>query len=133
MHSSSVTSNALYDGPPIPDEEILSVYVIINGPLKMTAGKIAAQTFHAGRRVQFLLEDNPLGWDWLDQGKRVVIRNAETPHVFQRVKEECDILWSQFDEGLTQVDRGSLTCVVTMPYLRSEVPQILRHKRCQLL
>lgn len=121
----------LYSGPPVAPEDILSVYVVINGPLGMSPGKTAAQTFHAGRRFE---QVRGMRTDaWYGQGKRVVVRVAETPHIFQRVVDECAILWGQRDEGLTEVPHGAITCVVTAPYVRSEVPQILRHKRCQLL
>lgn len=125
----------LYSGPPVAPEDVLSVYVVINGPLGMSPGKVAAQSFHAGRRAEAHAYNAPTDHPWCfwyEQGKRVVLRVAETPHVFDRVEEECEG-FPHHDEGLTEVERGAVTVYVTRPYLRSEVPQILRHKRCQLL
>lgn len=41
----------MYEGPPIADEDVLSVYVVLNGTLGMSPGKAAAQAFHCGWRL----------------------------------------------------------------------------------
>lgn len=117
----------LYAGPPVESDDVISVYVIINGALGMSAGKIAAQAFHCG----WILVEYLVARDWQDQGRRVVVRVAETQHVFERVVEECKG-FLQRDEGLTEVAHGAATAFVTVPYRRADVPKILTHKRCQL-
>lgn len=131
---------ALYDGAAVAPEDVLSVYVVLNGTLKMSAGKQAAMAFHCGRRVaepRWILDRvHESVWamwqEWWQQGKRVVVRSAETPHVFERVCQEL-AGFTHHDEGLTEVERGAAVAFVSIPYKRADVPQILRHKRCQLL
>jgi peptidyl-tRNA hydrolase len=123
------TPPALYDGPPVAADDVLSVYVVLNGALGMSPGKSAAQAFHCG--WMFAFDDAPSG-AWQEQGRRVVVRVAETPHVFERVTAECDGYALQ-DEGLTETKRGAVTAFVTRPYRRGDVPKILTHKKCPLL
>ena len=133
-------TNKLYDGPEIADEDILSVYVILNGSLGMTGGKAASQSFHCGWYVAWLFYDRGFeevpgdreSWEgWENQGRRVVVRLCETPAVFERVKRECDGHLAR-DEGVTEVEHGSETAFVTVPYRRDSIPKVLTHKRLQL-
>lgn len=125
-------TNILYDGPPVAPEDILSVYVVLNGSLNMSPGKMAAQSFHCGYYVgQSWSYIDDLARAWMSQGRRVVVRVAETPHVFDRVMAECEGI-AQQDEGLTEVERGSVTAFVTIPYTRADAPKILSHKKVQL-
>lgn len=117
----------MYSGPPVAAEDVISVYVILNGSLHMSPGKMAAQSFHCG----WLCRDRFVDKDWTQQGRRVVVRLAETPHAFQRVMEECKGV-AQQDEGLTEVQRGAITAFVTIPYRRADIPKILTHKKVQL-
>jgi peptidyl-tRNA hydrolase len=127
-----------YDGPPVADEDVVAVYVVLNGTLGMSAGKVAAQAFHGGYgayREAFHVRETtvePGLWaEWALQSRRVIVRVAETPHVFQRVQEEC-LGFTQRDAGLTEVPAGSETAFVTIPYRRADAPKILSHKRVQL-
>jgi peptidyl-tRNA hydrolase len=131
-----VTANELYSGPPVEDADVLSIYVVLNGSLNMTPGKAASQSFHcgwmSGAMTWRLTEKHQEEYArWVRQGRRVVTRVAETPHVFQRVIDEC-AGFVQRDEGLTEVERGSATAFVSIPYRRSSIPKILTHKRVQL-
>lgn len=127
-------TNKLYDGPPVPPEDILSVYVVLNGSLNMPPGKMASQAFHCG----YYVGTNWGGFYWDDivkqwnvQGRRVTVRIAKTEHVFNRVMAECEG-FAAADEGLTVVARGSYTAYVTIPYKRSDAPKILSHSKVQL-
>jgi len=115
--------------------------VIVNGSLGMSGGKIAAQAFHCGWRIaelpthtyeenEFLELEDAL-YEWENQGRRVVVRVAKTQAIFDRVMEETKGV-AQQDEGLTEVERGSITAWVTIPYKRSEVPKILSNNKVQL-
>lgn len=129
----------MYEGPALPDDEVLSVYVVLNGSLGMSGGKAASQSFHCGWLVGAAMEDllhfSPQAVQnmeaWRTQGRRVVVRVAETEGIFTRVvaETECAV---QRDEGLTEVEHGARTALVTVPYRRGREPQILRHKRVQL-
>jgi len=121
----------MYNGPPVAPEDIWSVYVVINGSLGMSAGKVAAQTFHCG----WMIGKSGLGYvpdvgNWMQQGRRVRVRIAETQYLFDRVMNET-MGQGQQDEGLTEVERGSITAWVTKPYLPADTPKILSHKKVQ--
>lgn len=138
----------MYSGPDRDPADIYSVYVVLNGSLGMTPGKAAAQSFHIGWVLNEVMRDeieqNDIGWGsrttadwerrylvWMQEGRRVVTRLAETPYIWERAKAECDG-WLTKDEGMTEVEHGSETAMVTIPYLRTEIPKILHHKRLQL-
>lgn len=124
------------DRPEVADEDILSVYLIVNGPLGMSAGKIAAQAF----QVSLLLlaegrENAQLAArliDWNRQGWRTVVRIAETPAVFERVVAEVEGV-TLCDEGLTEVETGAATIFASWPYRRGDAPKVLSHKKVPLL
>jgi peptidyl-tRNA hydrolase len=134
----------MYEGvTDIPNDEVISVYVVVNGSLGMSTGKIAAQVFHATRlwkdEQQAKWNDRPLLlWygpslkEWEAQGCRVVTRLAETEHLFNRVMEEIDGVGMQ-DEGLTEVPHGSWTVFITRPFTRANAPRLLHNKKIQLL
>jgi hypothetical protein len=124
-------SDDLYTGPDVAPEEILSVYLVMNGALGMSPGKLAAMAFHCGRRI-----GESRAWpewhEWYKQGPRIVVRMAETPTVFERVCSEVEG-FKHHDEGLTEVEYGACVAFCSIPYRRDSVPSILSHKRCQLL
>lgn len=127
-------SNTLYSGPPVAPEDILSVYVVLNGSLEMSPGKMASQAFHCGYYARNRFDksvSNHAWFPWEDQGRRVSVRIAETEHVFNRIMNECEGYAAQ-DEGLTEVERGSVTAFVTIPYTRSDAPKILSHSKVRL-
>lgn len=137
-------TNKLYDGPDVDDSDILSVYVILNGSLGMTGGKAASQSYHCGwyasemyghaadAYIGDVFTDEDVRWiEWARQGRRVVVRLAETPVVFERVKRECSGHLA-VDEGVTEVEHGAETAFVTVPYRRDSIPKVLTHKKLQL-
>lgn len=107
-----------------------SVYLIIDGSLGMSPGKIAAQAFQACQRLYHLAESEPELQRHLDEwersGTRTCTRIAKTRHLFERAASElpCALM---IDEGLTEVEPGSTTCLATWP-LVGELPRMLRHK-----
>ena len=130
-------TNKLYDGAEVATKDILSVYVVLNGSLGMTGGKAASQSFHCGWYVSDMHCDPAFAdhsdafLQWRQQGRRVVVRLAETAAVFERVKRECSGHLA-VDEGMTEVEHGAETAFVTVPYRRDSIPKVLTHKRLQL-
>lgn len=124
------------DRPEVTAEDILSVYLIVNGPLGMSAGKVAAQAFQVsllllaeGRENKDLAERL---MEWNLQGWRTVVRVAETPAVFERVLAEVGGVALR-DEGLTEVESGATTIFASWPYRRADAPKVLSHKKVPLL
>jgi peptidyl-tRNA hydrolase len=117
----------------------LSVYLIINGPLNMSTGKIAAQAFQAAQRLFARAQDPDASpehaqalAEWLAEGTCTITRVAETDVVFERARQELDCV-EMVDEGLTEVQPGSCTMLAVGPIRRSQEPRMLRHKRCRLM
>ena len=115
----------------------LSVYLIINGSLGMSAGKIAAQSFQAAQRL-FLASREDLDLEslldrWQRAGTRTCTRVALSQAVFDRACRELPGV-TMIDEGMNEVDPGTATCFATVPLSDdSELPRILRHKRVPVL
>ena len=88
----------------------MKLYFIINQELNMSAGKIATQVSHCTTR--FVLENHHTQEfkDWYNNGKaqtKIVLKGC------QRLLEELEIKGhiSIRDNGLTEIDKGSLTCI----------------------
>lgn len=120
-------------------EDILAVYLFINGPLGLSAGKIAAQCFQAAQRLQAAyqrgegtVEQRAAYERWLADGTRTICRIAETPAVFDRICRELPGA-TMIDEGLTECPADSSTVHATWPIYRHLAPRLTRHKRAPLL
>ena len=87
----------------------MKLYFIINQELNMSAGKIATQVSHC--TTQFVLENHHTQEfkDWYNNGKtqtKIVLGGS------QRLLEELESHYISIrDNGLTEIDKGSLTCV----------------------
>ncbi|WP_217925147.1 peptidyl-tRNA hydrolase [Miltoncostaea oceani] len=117
----------------------LAVYLVVNGPLEMSTGKIAAQAFQAAQRLFRAAShpDCPLHLiealrAWEAEGTRTITRVAQTAHVFSRVVAEVEGV-VMVDEGLTEVEPGSVTVFASWPIPMGDAPRALRHRRCPLL
>jgi peptidyl-tRNA hydrolase len=122
--------------PRLDPGDVLAVVVVVNGSLGMSPGKVAAQAFQgclalvelAGRQdARSALLDA-----WKAQGRRTIVRVAETPGLFQRVLDEVDGV-VMHDEGLTEVADGAATVFCSFPHRRADTPKILTHKRVGLM
>jgi peptidyl-tRNA hydrolase len=117
-------------------EDPLAIYLIVNGGLGMSAGKLAAQAFQACQRLMKEAEHNPelaaKLIEWEQEGTRTCTRLAKTAHLFDRACQELQGA-TMIDEGLTEVAPGSATCFATWPCRRSELPRMLRHKNIPVL
>jgi peptidyl-tRNA hydrolase len=116
-----------------------TVFLIVNGSLAMSAGKIAAQSFQAAQRLLDKAGDDPELAEalasWKASGTRTRTKVAPTAHLFERamrdlVPERAAVM---IDEGNTEVDPGSATVIATWPMDESELPRILRHKRIRTM
>jgi peptidyl-tRNA hydrolase len=113
------------------ERDPLAVYLVVNGALGMSAGKIAAQSFQAAQRLLRQAEgDSELAGaiaEWEAEGTRTCTRLAKTQHVFDRLVAEVPGAL-MVDEGMTEVEPGSATCFASAPVRRSALPRMLRHK-----
>jgi peptidyl-tRNA hydrolase len=118
-------------------EEIISCYLIINGPLGMSAGKIASQSAQAmlslaeAYRLGAGTEEQRANYKkWL-QGTRTITRIAETESIFERACKDLPG-YTFYDAGYTEIEAGP-TIHISWPIPRKPGHKITRHKKCPLL
>jgi peptidyl-tRNA hydrolase len=120
-------------------DDILAIYLIVNGSVPMTAGKIASQTFQACRSLLRAADrgacsdhQRELLEQWERGGTRTICKIAPTAHLFDRCRQEIP--------GITHIDEGIYGCApdtptthASWPLFRGDLPRPLRHKRIKLL
>jgi peptidyl-tRNA hydrolase len=103
------------------------VLAAARGGLGMSRGKMTGQAIQVAARATE--ESRWAGWfPWTT----TIVRAATTERVWERVKDECEG-YLMVDEGYTEVEPGTETCFLTRPYLRDQVPAILRNAKCPLM
>jgi peptidyl-tRNA hydrolase len=118
---------------------VKTVFLIINGSLGMTPGKIAAQSFQAAQRLLDCECMDPLLAErlesWRSAGTRTRTKVAPTQHLFDRAMAELvpDMAVVMVDEGQTEVEPDTATVIATHPLDESDLPRILRHKRIRTM
>jgi len=124
-------------------EDPIVQYYIVNKDLDMTPGKIAAQVAHGAQMFlskYFEIKQKqsyPIGGKyaiyaeicdaWFLSSFRKVVLTAKKKD-FDRVKELLDV-FLVVDAGLTQVESGSETVLVSWPMLKSKQPDVLKKLR----
>jgi PTH2 family peptidyl-tRNA hydrolase len=111
-------------------------YLIINDDLKMSKGKIAAQSAHAILNVyRFMTSTNTVNEAWEKCGEKIVALKASgeiimqilseygTEHIAKKNKLN---VFPVFDAGRTEVAAGSLTVIATTPISDDIKPDILK-------
>lgn len=113
----------------------------------MSVGKVCAQIAHGAqmfafeyiarcmRKIESGLNFAVLYYDpkleltkkWKDGSFRKVVLGGKAKD-FEKLKNELDVFLVR-DAGLTKVERGTETVLVTWPQLRSECPKILKRLR----
>jgi len=121
-------------------ESIPRVYLVFNGPLGMSSGKMAAQAFQACQRLyRAAMNDVTVMGQVRRHGlvewarhTTTVARVARTPAMWERVKAEVGGV-VMVDEGYTEVEPGSETVFASWPLLAADAPKILSNSKVPLL
>lgn len=134
-----------YDRPDLLENQgdPLVLYIIVRKSLNMDVGKIAAQVGHGvgmlmGRFWQLseeelegteeLPEKESLKWqitsEWLATSYRKIAVEANDKD-WEKIKEQLPVFLVK-DAGLTEVDPGSETVLVTWPMKKSEAPKVIQ-------
>jgi hypothetical protein len=117
-------------------DDPIAIYLIVNGALDLSAGKIASQAFQACQRLFRASENDQarrrLLAAWEREGTRTICRVAETAEVFERVCREVPGI-TFVDEGIYGCAPQSRTVHASWPVRRSALPRMLTHKRVPLL
>lgn len=120
----------------MPDPNIPAVYLVFNGPLGMSPGKMAAQAFQVCQRIfiarHFLGYPGRARFEQWERHTTTIARYAKTSAMWERVKAEVDGV-IMVDEGYTEVEPGSETVFASWPLLLADVPKILSNSKVPLL
>lgn len=104
-------------------EEIVQ-YFIVNGELKMTPGKAAAQVAHAATQSALIYQTREQFLDWLRTGQTKIILKGNQEELETLVDEGFVAIR---DAGKTELEPGSLT-VVCLPPMAKKKAQSYTHQ-----
>jgi PTH2 family peptidyl-tRNA hydrolase len=112
---------------------MLKQVFIINKDLEMGKGKIAAQVAH-GEVFYMLYLDKPYSSghtefaEWIKDGvmKKIVLKASEDvmTAISQSLNKQRIWYYAVYDLGLTQVAKGSLTCIVVEPLEEEQTQEL---------
>lgn len=113
------------------DEELIE-YFVVNSDLSMSAGKMSAQVAHVATiiAIKHGVPDRPdfqSFWDWYYTDQKKIILRGKQKDLEKLVEKGFDHIR---DNGLTEIPKGSLTCVGLPPMTRAEAQKHI--KRLQL-
>ena len=105
--------------------------IVFRSDLKIGKGKLAAHAAHAGiTGYELVIKKNPgLLKDWLNEGqKKVVLKvgnEEELLELYRKMKGiiPCEIIR---DAGLTQVEPGTIICMVIGPWPDGEIDKFTK-------
>ena len=119
-------------------------YYIVRSDVPMSVGKVCAQIAHAAQMFIFGFNDlkyklpvilpggkaaiqTRITEQWMAGSFRKVVLRGNTKD-FEKIKEEIDV-FAVHDAGLTEVEPGTETVLVTWPMYKSEQPKVLARLR----
>ena len=125
-------------------EDPIVQYYIVRTDLGMSVGKIGAQIAHGAQMfairyasLKFLETDENIEYvapgksklirmakEWFEGSFRKVVLGGNAKD-FEKIKNELDVFLVK-DAGLTEVEAGSETVLVTWPLLKSTRPKVLK-------
>ena len=127
------------------DPDPLIQYYIVRKDIPMSLGKICAQVAHGAQMFAMAFAkmdgNNPIPWGgkpmlltrctkkWMDGSFRKVVLGGKAKD-FEKIKEELDVFVVR-DAGLTEIEMGTESVLVTWPILKSKQPKSL--SKLQLL
>jgi PTH2 family peptidyl-tRNA hydrolase len=104
--------------------------IVIRSDLKMSKGKIAAQTGHAAVSAAEEARKHDQKWwkAWLEEGQCKIAVKVESEKKLLKLKKEAEELGLPHalisDRGLTQLPPGTITCLGIGPAPSSELDKI---------
>lgn len=123
-------------------EDPIQQYYIVKSDANMTLGKICTQVAHGAQmfilgyhnicNIQVPIDTNrklkkDITEQWLNGSFRKIFVKAKTKD-FEKIKEALDVFVVR-DAGLTEVEPGTETLIVTWPMHKSSAPKILQRLR----
>jgi PTH2 family peptidyl-tRNA hydrolase len=107
--------------------EDLKVYILINGSLKLSKGKIASQVGHAIQLLTENLGNSNIWKKYKHSGIAKITLQVPTEQEFIEILDETKDIFKVYviDAGKTQCPENSLTCVAYIPLNKKEVPRCI--------
>lgn len=88
----------------------MRLYVIANTSVGMSQGKRASQLIHGA--VRAVLHMSPTRRrEWLENSQPIVVLKADQSVLARILEDLSESAFAVYDDGLTQVPAGTLTCV----------------------
>jgi PTH2 family peptidyl-tRNA hydrolase len=105
--------------------------IVFRSDLKIGKGKLAAHAAHAGiTGYEKVMKRNPEVIEtWLNEGQKKIVLKVDSEKdlidLFQKVKGNipCEIIR---DAGLTQVEPGTMICMVIGPWAEGEIDRFTK-------
>jgi PTH2 family peptidyl-tRNA hydrolase len=108
-------------------EDELASYFVVNSELNMSAGKVAVQVAHVTTIIAVDYCDQDIFWKWYQTDQKKIILKGKQKDLEKLI--DLDFYYIR-DIGLTEIPKGSLTCVGLPPMPKNEAQKYV--KRLQL-
>lgn len=110
------------------DDELVE-YFVVNSELNMSTGKAAAQVGHVATIIAVGKNNKrwDLFWQWYESDQKKIILRGKQKDLEKLIEQGFYYIK---DNGLTEIESGSLTCVGIPPMLKSDAKKYV--KRLQL-
>ena len=114
------------------DDEVV-MYIIVNSDLKMGKGKIAAQVGHIVMHIMEALVKVDISTNiyeryclWRGNSYPKIILKGTLNQLYDIKDNYYGTIFVQRDEGRTQIEDGSLTCIGFFPMERWNTPEEIK-------
>jgi PTH2 family peptidyl-tRNA hydrolase len=108
-------------------EEIV-MYIVVNKEVKMSPGKLAAQVAHVAVKASHLGEIKEEDWweRWYKGSYTKIILKASKHEIQELLNIWVECTVSVYDEGRTEIPKGTLTAIAFIPMPKNEIPEPLK-------
>ena len=106
------------------------VYILVNGSLNMSKGKISAQVGHGIHKItEYCMKHKKAQWVKYNANgcPKIVLKTKNQEELLQIIESTQNLHKSYVvDEGRTQIPQDSLTVVAYAPMIKEYVPKIIQ-------
>lgn len=106
------------------------MYIVVNKNLNMKKGKTAAQAAHSAVKAARYAESKEEYYnywkEWYTKSYTKIVLEASEFEMKGLITKYRDICFETYDEGRTQINKGSLTTIAFVPLPKNDSPEELR-------
>ena len=116
-------------------EDKIVQYIIVRKDLKMSPGKLSAQVAHAAVKavMPYIYIKEPAVWEWFFGDHTKIVLGVKNLNEMNKIKQKLRLIglyiYSIHDNGLTELEPGTLTCIAIKPVKKSRVVEIFKRLR----